>query len=249
MDKALKYILLIAFLSCAAFGQILAPIFVKHPSAGISWTPSQVACSGQTGCPSAAIAQSGPSATATFSSSLTANDTVVIGVIDTGATPPSSVVVGSATVVGPVAGCQKTNATVGLELNCYYVLSALGGETTAVVTFASAPATWAFTVGVAHKTGGAAVFDNANAESLTSPCSSCTGTTVPLTGSNDFIYRLLEEQSGQASAVSGGYTFINPLSTDATNIGAEITGASSGAGPTYTITISGQFLEGAIAIK
>ena len=243
----LASIALLIFIGSATAQQVIVALRNK-PSAGSAWTFKQVACSGNTGCPAANIGQSGTSATATFASALTAGDTVAIGISDTGSVAPNSVTISGTSATGPVLGCQVSNATVGVEANCYYELIASGGETSVTVTFSSAPSLWFFVVVVGHKAG-TPVFDIAGSHNTTVACTSCATSNLSLTGSDDFTFRIFDNQNGTFTAIGGGYTFINPLTTDLDRAGAYLMGDSSGAGPTVTVSSSGQFIDAALAFK
>lgn len=212
-----------------------------------AWTFSQVACSTQTGCPAAAMACTSSPCVATFSSALSAGDSIIISEGDQGATV-TGVTVGSDTVVGPVSNCTVTDANVGITAHCWYVLSAAGGETSVSVAATFTGGFLAYIATVAHKSG-TPTFDVANSIDITTNCTSCVGAALTLTGGSDFISRFGIEENGGTTAISGGYTLANPLTTDLDRLTAYLVNASSGSAPTWTVSATGHFIDSAMAIK
>lgn len=235
-----------------AFGQGIGGKAGIGGQAGIggglpAWTFSQVACSTQTGCPAAAMACTSSPCVATFSSALSAGDSIIINEGDTGATV-TGVTVGSDTVVGPVSNCTVTDANIGVTAHCWYVLSAAGGETSVSVAATFSGGFIAYVATVAHKSG-TPTFDVANSIDITTNCTSCVGAALTLTGGSDFISRFGIEENGGTTAISGGYTLANPLTTDFDRLTAYLVNATSGAAPTWTVSVTGHFIDSAMAIQ
>lgn len=213
----------------------------------IVWTPSQVACSTTTGCPASSLLTTGTSATATFNSSLTVGDSGIIiveAIASSGTSPlPSGVsCTGTCTIVGPDTSCRAFNATIGVNVNCYYFLSASGGQTDVTVTYGSSQS-FGFVVAIYHKSGTAS-FDASNNTSST--CSSCSGSTLIITGT-DVIVRAPSNDAGIATGV-GSYTCLNPNTTDLPCMAYNVINSTVGS-QTWTYGSSAAFMEAAIALK
>ena len=228
-----------------------------HPGnggGGVSWAFSQVACSTNTGCPNPNTLNCGSSATtctATFSSALSAGDTLIIPEFGPASTTPDSITVtGGGTVVGPVSGCTTVDSGATFQTNFYYVASVSGGQTAVVAHYATPPTFYGFTVIVGHKTGGTPAFDVCNNQTVVSPtCSSCAGVNLSLTGSNDFIVRVAGNDNGDLTGVSGGYTLEVPNNNDFGFTEAYLVNATTGTGPTWTFNASGGYDDGGLAFK
>jgi hypothetical protein len=151
----------------------------------------------------------------------------------------------------PASGASENySGSNWLASDCAYILSAAGGTGLTISwTWNLAAVAHAVELYEVRRSTGTATYDTGNVASASS-CGSCTGPTLTLTGSSDFIAQWGSFEN--SIAPPGTSPWLNPNDSDNSNTDSAWVGAlnqSSGAGPTYTQTGAGGGAMSAVAFK
>lgn len=142
-------------------------------------------------------------------------------------------------------GCL-TSGTLGFPTRCGYSLSLLAGATTVTLTMSASPVTsmqWSF---IEYSTTLPPFLTDTVGVTNTTTCTTCTGVTLTLGGTNDVIVQTAAS-TGNVSAVSAPYT--NPADVVTGSGYAGSINTVSGTAPTWTVAPTSVVQETGIAFK
>ena len=145
------------------------------------------------------------------------------------------------------AGCQSGNNTLVEAESCAYNLSESAGTTSIVITMASGPSQNAIVYYEFNISSGTPSLDTSGTAARTSFSTTQAGPTLTLSGTNDLIVQENVSGTGNATAITAPYGYLN---SDEAKMGtAAATNTASGTAPNWTMPGSDSTLVGALAIQ